>query len=124
MKRGQRGFTLIEILVSIAIMASIVGGLSTATVSLITHHKSSTNQNLALNQVQNAGYWISRDVQVAKIIDYNESGAFPISLDIPIDTDPDNNYTVSYSIEGDTLIRQVSGSSGTLIADNINTDNN
>ena len=121
-KRGERGFTLIEVIVSVAIMSAIVAGVSMTTITFLTHHQRSTSQNVVLTQVQNAGYWISRDVQVAETVTPGESNGFPLTLVIPVDTNPDNNYSVSYSFDSDKLIRQANGSSNTVIAEYINVE--
>ena len=122
MKRGERGFTLIEVIVSVAIMSAIVAGVSMTTATFLTHHQRSTSQNVVLTQVQNAGYWISRDVQVAETVTPGGSSGFPLTLVIPVDTDPDNDYSVSYSFDSDKLIRQVNGSSNIVIAEYIVVD--
>jgi prepilin-type N-terminal cleavage/methylation domain-containing protein len=120
MKRSERGFTLIEMLISLAIMSAIVGGVAMTTTALLTHPKRSTNQNIVLQQVQNAGYWISRDVQVAKTISYDAPNGFPLNLGIPVNTNPANDYSVSYFFDGNQL---VTGSSETVVANYIDIDN-
>ena len=122
MKRGERGFTLIELLISLAIMSAIVGGVAMTTTAILTHPQRSTNQNIALQQVQNTGYWISRDVQVSKSVSFESPNGFPITLDVPVDTNPDNDYTIIYYFNGSQLVRQVDGSIETIISDHIDVD--
>ena len=116
MKRGERGFTLIEVIISVAIMATIMGAITMTTIPLLTNPQRSSNYNIALQQVQNVGYWISRDVQMAKTVTPDVSGGFPLTLVIPVDTNPGNDQSVSYSFDGNNLERQVNGSAETLIA--------
>lgn len=68
MKRSERGFTLVEILVVMAIVALIGGAASMATSQVITGTKRSNDHMTAIRQVQNAGYWISRDTLMAQSI--------------------------------------------------------
>jgi len=68
-----------------------------------------------LREVQNAGYSISRDVQMAENITLDGTSGFPLILDIPVDTDPNNDYSVNYLFDGNKLKRQVYDSSHTLI---------
>jgi len=119
MKRGEKGFTLIEVIISVAIMSSIIGAVTTTTMPLLTNPQRSSNHNIVLQQVQNAGYWISRDVQMAKTVTPGVSGGFPITLVIPVDTNPYNDETISYSFDDNNLERQVNGSTETMIAEYI-----
>ena len=127
MKRGEKGFTLLELLIGVAIMGVIAVPLMMATTTLLTNPQRSTDQNVVLHQVQNAGHWISRDVQMARNVDFDEPDVF-LSLDIPFDTDENNDYSVVYLFYGSKLKREVYDSLGTLvsetlIADYIDTDN-
>ena len=66
MKRCERGFTLIELLVVIALIALLSSGAGIAVVQSITVTKSSNDHMTVIRQVQNAGYWISRDALMAE----------------------------------------------------------
>ncbi len=66
MKRCERGFTLIELLVVIALIALLSSGAGIAVVQSITVTKSSNDHTTVIRQVQNAGYWISRDALMAE----------------------------------------------------------
>ncbi len=65
-KAGEKGFTLVELLVTISILAVVVAAASMAVITLMRLSPQSKDWNVALRQVQNAGYWISRDVQMSK----------------------------------------------------------
>jgi len=118
---------MIEVLVVIAITAVIIGPLARATTTLLKNSEQAIEQNAVLPQVQNAGYWISRDVQMARTVTLGEPGVF-LRLDIPVDTDENNDYRIDYFFDGNKLKRQFYDSLGTLIsetfiADYIDTDN-
>jgi prepilin-type N-terminal cleavage/methylation domain-containing protein len=63
---GEKGFTLIELVVGISIAAFVVGAASMTTITMMRLTPRNNDWAVALHQVQNAGYWISRDVQMAQ----------------------------------------------------------
>jgi len=66
LKTTEKGFTLIELLVGIAIAAFVVGAASMTVITMMRLSPQTNNWAIALRQVQNAGYWISRDVQMSQ----------------------------------------------------------
>jgi prepilin-type N-terminal cleavage/methylation domain-containing protein len=66
MKRGEKGFTLIEVAVVVFIMALIASGATMTIAQVLGITKDSNNRTTAIRQVQSAGYWISRDSLMAK----------------------------------------------------------
>jgi len=77
----QSGFTLVELLVALAITAFIISGVAVAVYQIMTMNASSSNRVLAITQAQNVGYWVSRDAEMAQQIDIglNDNG-FPLTL--------------------------------------------
>ena len=68
MKRGERGFTVLEILVGLGIGA-IIGAATIGGVGQIWSGTGDGGDYLsAVNQVQNAGRWIGRDSRVAEAV--------------------------------------------------------
>jgi len=80
--KSQKGFTLIELIMVIAITALIIGGITVSIFQLYKVHASTSSRMLAVRQVQNAGHWISRDVQMAQsmVTDESEDTGFPLTL--------------------------------------------
>jgi prepilin-type N-terminal cleavage/methylation domain-containing protein len=113
-KRREEGFTILEMLISLSILAAITGVMSSA-VFIITRTTSQNNEwNINLRQVQNAGYWISQDALMAQVVDTNKPGVF---LAFSSSSWSGGSYNVDYVLEDNVLMRQVNGSSpGTLIA--------
>ena len=68
MRRGERGFTLIEVLVVIAIVAIISAAATMSTFQAFNVTRRSNDHVVTIRQVQNAGYWISRDALMAQTI--------------------------------------------------------
>ena len=128
MKRWEKGFSLLEVLIALAIAAWVIVPITMTTTLIVKSSGQATAQNAVLPQVQNVGYWISRDVQIASVITPGDTNGFPLSLDIPTDDNPAHDYGIEYSFEGNKLMRRVYDSSEilvseTFIADHIDIDN-
>ena len=123
MKRGQKGFTLVEVLVVVAILGVIAVPLAYTTITLLTNPARSNDENVVLQQVRNVGDWISRDVQMARSVTASDppSGGFPLTLQIPVDSEEANDLLIQYFFDGDKLKRRVYDSE-TFIAEYIDTD--
>ncbi|MFC1932530.1 type II secretion system protein J [Chloroflexota bacterium] len=115
--RRQRGFTLLEVLIVLAITSLIIAPLTLATTTLMTGPQRTTDQSIVLQQVQNTGYWLSRDVQMARSVNSTDPNGFPLTINIPVDTDENNDYTIDYLFNGNTLKRQVYDSSHILVSE-------
>jgi len=97
LNRGQQGFTLIEMLVAIA-LTSIIG-----TAAIMAIHQVligtvlSNDQNTVINQVRNAGYWIEHDALMAQSV--NASGESEFSLTLTWTDWDDDAHQVVYGLE-------------------------
>ncbi len=128
MKRGEKGFTLLELVVGVAIMGIIAVSLAMLTMTLLTNPKRSNDNNIVSQEVRNAGTWISHDVQMSRSVTPGGSNGFPLSLSIPVDDDENNDNSIEYVFDGDILKRRLYDPVPTLIsethvADHIDTDN-
>lgn len=72
--KNQKGFTLIELIVAIAITGIIISGITVSIFQLYKVHASTSTRMIAVKQVQNAGHWISRDAQMAQSIVLGDDG--------------------------------------------------
>ena len=129
--RSQKGFTLIELIIALAI-ASAIGVAATMTAhNMITIPIMSNDSNTAINQVRNAVNWINKDVQGADPNTINDSpdapGFFSISLQEWDSVTKWSPHTITYSLEGtglNELWRDYdSGTTRNLIAQFIDPDN-
>jgi prepilin-type N-terminal cleavage/methylation domain-containing protein len=71
-KKGQSGFSLIELLAAIAISGIIVVGLVMTIFQLYNGHAQASGEINVIRQVQQAGYYISRDTQMAKYVSVDD----------------------------------------------------
>jgi prepilin-type N-terminal cleavage/methylation domain-containing protein len=64
--KDQRGFTLVEILVVLALIGIITGGITAAIMQVLTINTRATNHMIAVRQVQQAGKEVSKDALQAQ----------------------------------------------------------
>ncbi len=82
LSRRQKGFTLIELIVALAIASAIGVAITMTAHNMITIPAMSNDSNTAINQVRNAVNWINQDVQGANTVNATPiaPGFFSISL--------------------------------------------
>jgi len=68
MKLDEKGSTLIELVVAISIMTLVAGAATMAIFQVLKNTERNNNHMTAVRQVQNTGYWISRDAQMAQSV--------------------------------------------------------
>lgn len=120
--KGQRGFTLIEVIAALAITSLIGVGVSAATVQVLNQSARNSDYTTASRHTMNAIYWVSRDAHVSQTIEPEGASGFPLKLSW---TEWDNSsHQVIYSIEDDKLRRSHSIDGGeptqTVVAQYIN----
>ena len=76
MKNGEKGFTLIELVVALAIAAFVTAAASMTIITMMRLTPKNNNWAIALRQVQDAGYWISRDVLMSDNITVGTGSTF------------------------------------------------
>ena len=91
LNKRQNGFTLLELIIALAIGVIILGVLGGALYQILAASSSSSNNIMAIRQVQNAGYWISMDVQQSNS-DYITVG------DNPDTTGIDESFTIIWDV--------------------------
>lgn len=68
MKRNEGGFTYVELLVAITIIVVVSGAAGLAIFQVFKNTERNNDYITVVRQVQNAGYWISRDARTAQNI--------------------------------------------------------
>jgi len=97
--KDQKGFTLLELLLALLIGALIASGITAAIFQVVVGSARTNNHMIAVRQVQSAGYWVSRDAQMAQpqYVTVGAASGFPLTLSW-IDSDSKTNQAI-YSLE-------------------------
>ena len=106
LKKGERGFTLIEMLVVLTLIGIITAGITAAISQVLTINTRASNHMIAVRQVQQAGKEVSKDTLQAQNVTYTEDPLFLLTL-AWIDSDGAKN-AVNYTIEDNKLQRSQS----------------
>ncbi len=69
MIRSEKGYTLIELIVAVAVIVLVSGAASITIFQVLKGTETNNSHMNAVRQVQNAGYWISRDAGMAQSIE-------------------------------------------------------
>jgi prepilin-type N-terminal cleavage/methylation domain-containing protein len=96
LKTTEKGFTLIELVVGISIAAFVVAAASMTVITMMRLSPKTNNWAIALRQVQNTGYWISRDVMMSDTVTPGTGDTF-LTLTQPQISPP--NKTIVYQFE-------------------------
>ena len=107
MKR-QSGFTLAEMLVTAAITGVLATVIGTSVFQIFTITEHGNDRLLALHELQNAGFWLNNDGQMA----VSAVGGGTLILTLP------TAQTITYAVSGTSLTR-TSGISSITLAQNI-----
>jgi prepilin-type N-terminal cleavage/methylation domain-containing protein len=105
--KGERGYTLVETLIAIAITGFIVTVLGLAVQQVVTVPEQGDDQVAALHAVQNAAHWVSLDGQTAE----SASGGGNLALTLP------DSSVISYTLSGGSLQRTYKGVNRTIAED-------
>ena len=132
MKLGEMGFTCIELVVAMTIMVLIGGAAGIATFQVLKGTEHNSNHMTAVRQVQNAGYWISRDTHMAQSVTTDNLTSPSFLVISWTEENSGDKYQVVYTLENmpeselRTLMRNQSingeASATTLVAQYIDSD--
>jgi prepilin-type N-terminal cleavage/methylation domain-containing protein len=98
LKKGEKGFTLLEVIVVAAITGLITSGIATAIFQTFTLSTRTSNHMVAVREVQEAGYWVSLYSYMANDIEITGESGFPIILRW-IDFETNKKHRVVFSLE-------------------------
>jgi prepilin-type N-terminal cleavage/methylation domain-containing protein len=110
--KGQKGMTLVELLIATAVTGIIVIFLGTAIHQIITVTEYGNDRLTAMHELQNASHWFNLDGQRAVTASTNGELSLTIS----------ESSSITYSLSGTELLRTAGGAQITL-AQNISSAN-
>lgn len=117
--KQQRGFTLIELTLGLAIVGAVVMTIGMTITTLLLNYQQPVTREVLLHQVHNAGYQMTRDINMSNNVTLSDPNGFPFIVNIPVDQDQNNDYHVDYLLDGDNLKRQQFDSSDNLTAESM-----
>jgi prepilin-type N-terminal cleavage/methylation domain-containing protein len=112
----QKGFTLVEILVVLAVSSVLMTGLLLTIHNVLWGTGRSNNQVVALTEVNNAALQIKRDLQMAQNTDMtdnvSQSSVWLSWIDFTSFETGTHTHSSSYALSGTDLLRTYDGTAG------------
>ena len=125
--KDQRGITLIELIIVIAITGIITAGITMTIFQVFNMNTRASNRMTAVSQVQQAGKLVSEDILEAQSVNATGSSGFPLTLTWTDEGGTGDLHTIIYTLEDGELWRSesVEGEEGeivTRVAEHIDPD--
>jgi prepilin-type N-terminal cleavage/methylation domain-containing protein len=118
--RGQSGFTLIEVLVVLALGGFVAVGASSTVFQMSTVSDLSMSRMGAVKQLENTLYLINRDSQMAQSIQASGPAGFPLTINwVTWDM---VSHSVTYSLSGSEVTRSEIIDGGTPVVTTVARD--
>jgi len=99
MKQAEKGFSYVELVIALAIISLIGGAASMATFQVFKGTERNNDHMTAVRQVQNAGYWISRDTQMAQSVAVDNLTLPDFLVLSWTEATSGNEYQITYTLE-------------------------
>ena len=97
--KDQRGITLIELVIVIAITGIITAGITMTIFQVFNINTRASNRMTAVSQVQQAGKLVSEDILEAQNVTPGANAGFPLTLTWTEVGEAPNTYKVIYKLE-------------------------
>ncbi len=94
--RRQNGFTLIEVIIGVALLGILGTGVTSMVSQTVSENVNNRNRMQATQELETAGYWLNRDVQMSAVV--TVSGASGLPLVLSWTEWSGDTYQVTYSI--------------------------
>jgi len=102
LKRGEKGFTLLELIIAIALTGIVAAAITMLISQTFTGSTRNSNHMVAVRRVQEAGYWVSLYTYMAQDMTITGDSGFPLILDW-IDFDTGERHKVEFSLDSSDL---------------------
>ena len=105
MKLGEKGFTLVELVIVIAITVLLSAAAAIALSQIFGGTDHNNNHLTAVRQIESAGFWISRDAQRAQIVSTDNLALSDLLILTWTEWDDEGiptHYSVRYSFDNVT----------------------
>jgi len=109
--KKQQGFTLIELMLAIALSGIITGAITATIFQLVDGSARTNNHMIAVREAQNAGYWVSHDTVMAQVVEPTpapDPDGFPLVLTWA-EWGSTDVHEVTYTLDGTELWRDYDG---------------
>lgn len=116
----ENGFMLLELLTVMPIISVLMGVMTMTTIMIMNVGSQNNNHILTLTQVQNAGYWVTRDVMNGQVITPDPS--YGVLVKIEWDDWDGTHNEIDYILSDGQLLRQKNGGGAVIVARYINTN--
>ena len=80
MRQQQKGFTLIEMVLALGIVGAVVASIAMTLKALMMNSQQPSVQQILLQQVKSAGYWIPRDINMSNDVTLGSPNGFPFTM--------------------------------------------
>jgi hypothetical protein len=97
LKKGEKGLTLLELIIGIAITSLIIGGITLSVDQIFTGSTRSSNHMVAVREVQDAGYWVSEYAYMAQNATITGVSGFPVILQW-VNFEPSGRHKIVFSL--------------------------
>jgi len=99
LKKDQRGLTLIELVIVIALTGIITAAITMTVFQVFNMNIRASNRMTAVSQVQQAGKLVSEDILEAQNVTPGADAGFPLTLTWTEVGEAPNTYKVIYKLE-------------------------
>jgi len=114
-QKHQRGFTIIEVLIAIAIAGIVGGGVITAVFQVMTTSLDNSARMTAIKEIENSIRWITDDALMAQTISSLGPSGFPLTLswvEWDMASSQHITHSVVYDLQGAEFTQRASVNGG------------
>ncbi|MGA2669886.1 MAG: prepilin-type N-terminal cleavage/methylation domain-containing protein [Dehalococcoidia bacterium] len=102
LRKGEKGLTLLELIIAIAITSLITGGIAMIVYQIYTGSTRSANHMVAVREVQDTGYWLSEYAYSAQNATITGVSGFPLILQW-VNFDPSGKHKIVFNLDSSGL---------------------